>query len=185
MRNEKGQFTKGSHWREKKPYWDRDWLYQEYIVKQRSAAEIAQDFDCKENNILYFLSKHSIPRRTIEEARAIKYWGLAGDANGMYGRTGEENPNWRGGCTPERQALYASQEWADAVQEVWRQDQAACQRCGVKEQEHDGAFHIHHIVSFENEALRAVVGNLVLLCDQCHHFVHSKENIDGEWILDD
>ena len=62
----------------------------------------------------------------------MKYWGSAGDENGMYGRYGDLNPNWKGGTTPERQELYCSQEWVDVVQKVWRRDYAECQNCEVK-----------------------------------------------------
>ena len=165
-----------------KPYWDHDWLYQEYITKQRSAADIASDFECKENNILYFLAKLGIPRRTISEVRAVKYWGLSGEQNGMYGKTGVDNPRWRGGCTPERQALYSSQEWTEAAKTVWRRDSATCQRCKQSGQRYEGALHIHHIVSFANAALRTDPCNLVLLCDKCHWFVHSKKNTEGEFL---
>jgi len=196
MRDKKGRFKKGEraspktefkpgqHWREPKPYWDREWLYQEYVVKERSAADIATEFGCRDTNILYFLDKHNIPRRSISEARAVKHWSLSGEQNGMYGVTGEDNPHWKGGCTPERQALYSSQEWAEVVRVVWERDQATCQRCRAREQDHEGAFHIHHIVSFADETLRTESSNLVLLCDKCHWFVHSRENTEGEFISD-
>jgi len=163
-------------------YWDRNWLYQEYVVNQRSAADIASDFDCEESNILYFLGKHGIETRTVSEAREIKYWGLVGEQNGMYGKSGPDCPNWRGGITPERQAFYSSQEWSDAVRDVWKRDQAICQRCGVYANDHDGLFHIHHIVSFQCKELRAEIDNLVLLCDRCHWFVHSLENTEKEFL---
>jgi len=184
MRDKQGRFKKGHHWREPKLYWCRDWLYQEYVVNERSAADIASEFECNENNILYFLAKHNIPRRSMSDVRRVKHWGLFGEQNGMYGRTGEDNPHWRGGCTPERQALYASQEWAKAVRNVWKRDRATCQRCGKRKQDNEGLFHIHHIVPFGNEALRTEPSNLVLLCDKCHWFVHSRENTEGEFISD-
>jgi hypothetical protein len=177
------EFKPGQHWREPKPYWDRDWLYNEYVVKQRSASEIAGDFECKENNILHFLHKHQIPIRTMKEIRAIKYWDVSGPENGMYGRTGENNPNWKGGITPERQALYASLEWANAVKAVWARDQATCRRCKQPHHAHI-LFHIHHLISFEAVELRTETTNLVLLCKKCHSFVHSKGNINREFIRD-
>ena len=180
LRNDKGQFVKGHrHWREPKAYWDRDWLYHAYVVEQRSANEIASEFECKRNNILYWLHRHGIPVRTISQARAVKHWGLSGEANGMYGCTGEDNPNWRGGVTPERQALYCSEEWGKAVHQVWKRDEGACQRCGVQDAD---CYHIHHIVSFALVELRAEVSNLVLLCRSCHHFVHSRENTEQQFI---
>jgi thymidylate synthase (FAD) len=85
---------------------------------------------------------------------------------------------WKGGLTPERQALYASPEWVDAVKMVWARDNATCQKCGAHHNtaKSRGTFHIHHIVSFMVRELRADVDNLVLLCRDCHHWVHSKSN---------
>jgi len=176
------QFEDGEHWREEKPYWNEEWLRQEYVRKQRSMSEIAEEFDCTTNNIHYFLQKHEIERRDISEAREIKHWGAEGEENGMYEATGEDNPNWKGGVTPERQSFYSSQEWAEACQTVWKRDNATCQRCDVEHAEYNDDFHIHHIVSFKVEELRADPDNLVLLCEDCHHWVHSSDNEDNEFL---
>jgi len=164
-----------------KPYHDHEWLRIEYIEKQRAAAEIAIDCDVTENNILFFLSKFDIPRRAMDEIRALKYWGASGPDNPMYGQTGKDNPNWKGGISPDRQAFYESREWNRACQNVWKRDKAACQRCGVQA----GGLvemHIHHIVSFAVKELRADPNNLVLLCRDCHHFVHSTRNMENEFL---
>jgi hypothetical protein len=176
------QFEEGEHWREEKPYWNEEWLRREYVRKQRSAGEIAEGFDCTAANIRHFLRKHDIKRRDISEARAVKYWGAEGEENGMYGATGEDNPNWKGGVTPERQAFYSSREWAEACQTVWDRDGASCQRCGVRRSEHKDEFHIHHIVPFSIEQLRAEPDNLVLLCDQCHQWIHSSYNEQNKFL---
>ena len=94
----------------------------------------------------------------------------------MYGKTGEANPNWKGGVTPERQALYSSLEWAEVVKVVWARDKAICQRCG------EPGKHIHHIVSFAVPELRADADNLILLCRDCHSWVHSRKNTEGEFV---
>lgn len=188
MRNDKGQFTKGhhfspetefkkgQHWRPKKPYWDKDWLVSEYATKERSANDIASEFGITEAAILFWLRKHNILRREMSVIRANKYWGLAGEQNGMYGRTGENSSNWKGGVTPERQEFYISDEWKKACSEVYKRDNAQCQRCGNKDN-----LHVHHIVTFANKELRADINNLVLLCAKCHRFVHSKKNNNREY----
>jgi len=175
------EFKKGQHWRKPQLYWDRNWLYQEYIVEQKSTAQIANEQGCKENNILYFLKKHGIPTRTTAEVRAIKHWGASGPDNPMYGRTGASSTNWKGGCTPGRQALYSSREWAEVVRIVWARDKALCQRCGTKKQA-SNVFHIHHIVSFSAIELRVDPENLVLVCRMCHHWIHSKSNVHKEYM---
>lgn len=180
MRNKKGQFIKGTHWRSRKPYWNKEWLYREYITLCRSTCDIAKDFRCRDTNIQYFLKKYGIPTRTTAEARSIKYWGSSGIDNPMWNRKGELNPNWKGGISKERQAFYSSQEWELACSIVWKRDKATCQRCRVISTE-GIPFHIHHIKSFSIKELRADIKNLILLCEICHHFVHSKKNINKEF----
>lgn len=98
----------------------------------------------------------------------------------MKGRKGKDTPNWKGGLTPERQALYSSKDWSAVVKKIWSRDKAICQMCGKNHNTVDnrGTFHIHHIVSFDVKELRLNVDNLILLCRECHLWVHSKKNIN-------
>lgn len=105
------ELKKGQHWRSPQPFWQKEWLENEYINKKHSAKEIAKQFNTTVNNIYYWLKKHKIPRRKITEIRKIKYWGLRGEKNGMYGRRGELSPMWQGGNTPFRQQIYSKLEW--------------------------------------------------------------------------
>lgn len=101
----------------------------------------------------------------------------------MKGRKGADVPSWRGGVTPERQAFYSSQEWKAVVPMVWARDRKTCQHCGrVHGREDRGKFDIHHIVSFECRELRAELSNLVFLCEACHYWVHSNNNVDHLFI---
>jgi len=169
--------------RQPKLYWKEDWLFNEYAIKGRSASDIAKGFGCQENNILFFLSKFNIPRRTVSEARKIKKWAMCGKQNGMFGKSGKANPNWKGGITGDRQLFYLSKEWKVAVRKVWKRDKALCQRCRLRAfRKAYKEFHIHHIVSFSVIELRTEISNLILLCNSCHSFVHSKANIGREFI---
>ena len=181
--NARGQFVKGTHWRTSKPFWEKAWLEEEYIAKQRSTAEIGADFGLRDTAIQYWLRKHGIQARSVHEARQIKHWGCSGEDNPMFGKTGTQSKNWKGGITPLRQQLYSSLAWARAVEIVWERDKGLCQRCG----KYDGgeklkAFHIHHIVHFSHAPLVTEPGNLVLLCHKCHGFVHSKRNIHQQFL---
>lgn len=183
--NQETEFKKGQHWRDKKPFWDKEWCIENYCNQKRSCGDIAHEFGVTEAAVLYWIKKHGIDRRTISEARKIKKWGASGSDNPMWNRRGELNPNWMGGITPDRQAFYTSQEWKMACSAVWKRDNATCQRCEArKDDSPDMPFHIHHIVSFLDKDLRADPINLVLLCEACHHFVHSKRNINNEFIQD-
>ena len=158
-------------------------MKREYVTLGRTAADIASAFGITEAAILFWLRKHGIPRRTTREIRANKHWGLTGADNPMWNLRGELNPNWRGGGTPERQAFYASDGWRVACSAVWKRDNATCQRCRMhRDYSPDVPFHIHHVIPFGNKAHRADVSNLVLLCEVCHRFVHSRRNTSREYL---
>ncbi len=182
-RNAKGQFLPGTHWRQDQPFRHEDWLRREYSDLGRSAGDIARQFSFTENAILYWLHKHGIPRRDISSARKVKHWGSSGSDNPMWNKRGELNPRWLGGVTPQRQAFYTSREWKNACSFVWKRDEATCQRCGLlRGGRLDMPFHIHHIASFSVAKTRADPANLVLLCEVCHQFVHSRKNVDGNYL---
>lgn len=183
MRKANGQFEKGHHWREARPFREKDWLVDNYIAQRRSTGEIAAEFGTTDAAILFWLRKHGIPRRTVSEARGIKHWGQSGADNPMWNKRGELNPRWLGGVTPDRQAFYTSKEWKAACSFVWKRDKAACRRCALRRDDSpDMPFHIHHVVSFADKELRAEPSNLVLLCEACHQFVHSRENLTREYL---
>ena len=178
-----GQFKKGQHWREHVVFREKDWLIENYVLKKRSTGEIAQEFGVTDAAILFWLRKHGIQRRTVSEARDIKHWGLSGPDNPMWNRLGELNPRWLGGVTAERQAFYASQEWKSACSEVWKRDKETCQRCGLVHADDPCVpFHIHHVTSFSVKELRAEVSNLLLVCEPCHQWIHSRRNVNREYL---
>lgn len=181
MRNTKGQFLKGNHWRAHQPFRDKAWLVKHYCEDEISTGEIGKMFGVTDAAILFWLRRNGIKRRTVLEARKIKHWGNMGVDNPMWGKCGELNPRWQGGITPLRQAFYISQEWKKVCSATWERDKAKCQRCGLKCNT-DMPFHIHHIVSFKDAELRAKLSNLVLVCEACHHFIHSKRNKTNEFI---
>ena len=177
-----GQFQKGYTYREPKPYWDKYWLFNEYIIKGRSTQDIADEFKCRDNNIQYFLKKHNIKSRNMSEIRKIKRWGSLGKNNPMYGMSGKKNPNWKGGVSAERQRFYESRKWKRACLKVWKRDKAACVRCGKHRDILKNNLHVHHIRSFAHKETRANMDNLILVCVDCHRFIHSKKNVYHEYI---
>lgn len=178
-----GRFQKGQHWRSPQPWWDRSWLAEHYLTLGKSAADIAREGCVTENAILFWLKKHGIKTRSMQEVRAAKQWGASGENNPMWGKFGDLNPRWKGGVTAERQAFYASDEWRKACSAVWARDNATCCRCGVnRKSDPDVAMHVHHIQPFAVVAMRSAVDNLVLLCKPCHQFVHSRKNVLREYL---
>lgn len=183
IRDTNGRFLKGQHWRNPKLYWNKEWLENEYKNKLKPANQIAKENGCGENNIFIFLKKFNIKTRTMREIRSIKKWGLSGKTNGMYNRKGDLNPNWKGGITPERQLHYVSLEWKKSMKIAWKRDNESCKKCGIKrDNRHDKTHCVHHIVGFANKELRNNINNLTVLCKSCHNFVHSKLNINKEFM---
>jgi hypothetical protein len=103
----------------------------------------------------------------------------------MRGRRGAAHHGWKGGLTPEREATASTHEWKEAVKAVWARADAKCERCGTDYRSINReklAFDIHHIISFQHRPTRTVVDNLVLLCEPCHYWVHSKRNVDRSFL---
>lgn len=95
---------------------------------------------------------------------------LRGAANGMAGRTGSSNPNWKGGCSSERQRLYAGSAWRKLRRIVLARDRI-CTSCGDTTTRH-----LHHVKPWATHPeLRFDPDNVVLLCRTCHHDAHRKE----------
>lgn len=181
-RRANGQFAKGSHWRTPSPHWQRQWLITEYVVKARSSAEIAAEVGCKQNNIQFWLKKHGIPARTISQARSVKRWGATGAANPMFGKTGNLNPRYVDGSSPERQRLYVQSAGREFLKRVYARDGYRCRRCAAPKAG-PRSLHVHHVKPWAgNPTLRFDDTNAVTLCRPCHSWVHSKRNVAREWL---
>jgi 5-methylcytosine-specific restriction enzyme A len=177
-----GRFKKGAHWRPKKEHWGKEWLFNEYHNKQMSTSEIAKQVGCQEANILYWMRKHGIKRRTINEARKIKKWGSAGKQNGMYGRCGSKNPRWIDGSSTLRQTMYARSFWKELAKAVYERDGYKCLRCGATHTVKN-KLHAHHVKKWAgNPESRFELKNIVTICQSCHNFIHSKENTKNEFL---
>jgi hypothetical protein len=137
---------------------------------------------------------HKFPGRSLtpEHREAVRAARLA-DGHVPYlkdgqhwlkGVTGPDHPNWKGGTTPERQLFYSSPEWKAAIRAVWIRDRT-CRHCGTRPPRHGPKHnrgHVHHIVSFAVEALRTDLSNLVLLCADCHRWIHSRANTGRKFL---
>ena len=120
-------------------------------------------------------TKNKISKTRVER----KIPGNSGEKNGMFGIKGSLHHNWKGGCTPERQSVYASIEWSETVKKVWERDRGFCFKC----KEQFKKIHIHHIVSFSVPELRYELSNLMTLCPECHHWTHSNKNKNKDYIM--
>lgn len=93
--------------------------------------------------------------------------------------TGENSPTWTGG------KRHYTGNWYSARRQVRARDKYICQRCGITEKDYGKELSVHHIKkykSFENKNEANKLDNLVCLCEPCHRFVHSNQNVNKEWI---
>jgi hypothetical protein len=176
------EFKPGQHWRKPTPFRDEEWLKKNYVDLQRSAGEIATDFGVTDAAVIFWLKKHGIPRRTIAEARAIKHWGLTGSENPMHGKFGPLNHNYVDGSSPERSRMYARSEGKEFLRTALRIGGYKCAKCEAG-QAKANPLQVHHLKAWAgNPSLRFDLSNVAVLCRKCHLFVHSKKNINREFI---
>jgi len=180
-----GQFLKGEHWRTPQAFRRKDWLIEHYVKQSLSTGDIAKMFNVTKGAITFWLRRHDIPRRSTSEARKVKHWGAMGKDNPMFGKTGEMNPNWKGGVSPKRNRVYSRHNWKTIYSKVLERDKKHCRRCNEKiDYSVAKSFHVHHITPFQNGEAQSDfdINNLILLCDECHIFVHSKRNAENEYL---
>jgi hypothetical protein len=126
--------------------------------------------------------RHSEATRQLLSVKAMGRPGMVGPRNGMYGVHGPAHPSWKGGITPERQRVHRSEAWRLTAHLIYKRDRMTCRRCGTSLLHAGPAPHIHHRVSFSDPTLRFDLDNLVLLCQACHYWVHSRKNVRGEFL---
>jgi len=183
VRVNSGRFQKGQHWRQPSKHWDAVWLRSEYVVGGRSTGEIAAEVGTTDAAILYWLRKHGIPRRTVAQARSVKHWGVSGTSNPMHGKTGDANPRYVDGSSPERQRLYAQGVGKSFIRAILLRDKYRCCRCDAPKTT-PRSLHVHHMKPWAGNAeLRFDPSNVVTLCRGCHGWVHSRANTGREYLL--
>lgn len=158
-----------------------EWIKLANIPTRKRGSESSNCFKKGETSKFKGMKHTEETKKKLSEI-AIKDGRVPGydhKVNALKGKKGLEVHSWKGGKTPERQKVYSSEEWKNAVINVWHRDDAICQCCFKDHRKIDRSkekFHIHHIISFQVERYRCDVDNLVLLCEDCHRWVHGKEN---------
>lgn len=173
--------------RDPKRVWE--WIRDYSIPTRPRGTDYGQTFK-KGNESAFKGKKHSDKtKKTLSEISLKDGRVPWGKNNEPYwkGKKGKNHPSYKGGLTPERQSFYSSLEWIEVVKKVWKRDNAICQKCKKHHNEatNRGTFHIHHIISFQIKEFRAKLSNLVLLCEECHRWVHSSKNIEKNFIKED
>lgn len=157
------------------PFWNKDWLYNEYVIKKKSTGEIAREINVRYQTIWPWLKKHGITaRQTGVRGEKHPNFGKPGVNLGKkvpsLARFGKNNPNWKGGHGSYRDRLYANTKWRTIAQKVKKRD-AACKMCCSSNR-----CEIHHILPLAKYPLLGLeMNNLILLCYDCHKKIRNKE----------
>jgi len=172
---------------ERDPTTIRNWLQQAGVSLRPRGSDARQHFKAGQKlrlgirhtpEVVEKVRAASIARGAVPHLRNGQHW--------LKTAAPEDNPNWKGGATPERQEFYRSNEWKSACAAVWTRANACCERCHLDwrtvDRKTTPTFHVHHIVSFAVKELRAELSNLALLCRPCHLFVHSRANTGREFL---
>ena len=89
---------------------------------------------------------------------------------------GQNNPNWNGGHSPERQSAYARSAWKELAKSILKRDNYQCQKCGGRSEI------VHHRRQWSKyPEYRFTPSNLITLCKNCHKEIHKKKLIN--WLI--
>jgi len=148
--------SKGAKWHDGKNYTNSDWLQTEYIEKERSGHELAEECGVTPDTIYHWLERHEIQRRDY----------------GYF--VGEKHPAWNGGSEG---VLYGS-GWNESKKTAVRErDNFTCQdpNCSVTQKEyvveHGQKLDVHHLKKardVDDPEERNSMENLITLCRACH-----------------
>jgi uncharacterized protein YjcR len=185
---------------------DGEWLREEYVEKERTTVDIADECGCASSTVAKWLRRHRIETRSrgdptpgdlidegwlreeyVEKERTTRdiadecgcAFSTVGDWLRRHGikirpqhPEGEHHPNWNGGSQPYGPGWNASKR-----RTVRERDGHTCQdpACSVTQDDHlaqyDEKLHVHHLIKardLDDPEERNAAENLITLCRDCH-----------------
>ena len=147
-------------------YWNKEWLYKEYIKKQRSACDIAREFKCGDDVIIRRLKAFQIPVRGSRS-----WWTLKSKEKQSKSQSGSKNPMWRGGVSDKITEIRRSPKMKKWCRTIFERDNFQCKICGNNKDLN--AHHIYPIGYFPDLILE--INNGITLCKECHYKTYNIE----------
>jgi len=154
-----------------------DFCGREYIPKNKK-NQIYCSCEC--------YHKSCIGTHHTEEVKQIISLALAGEKHPLFGKCGEDSPNWKGGITPLNEAIRTLVIYENWRRQIFERDNFICQKCSDKK---GGNFQAHHIKSVSNiikennitilrEALMCNelwdLNNGITYCEDCHKLLKQR-----------
>lgn len=148
-----------------------DTLNRLYAEQGKSTTQIAKELGASVSAVMQGLKRFGIKRRSSGSQQGHKRLSLEARAKISQSRIGrflgEDNPNWKGGFTPDPERSRApAKKWSKQV----RLRDGICQCCGAFNN-----LHAHHIKRWKDyPELRYDLSNGVALCHACHEKAHGN-----------
>jgi hypothetical protein len=130
---------------------DFDWMWCQYIDKNRSLREIGQELDVKGDTIQRALTRLGITLKEYDKS----YW-----------MTGCRNPQWRGGDSTEYCYKFNT-KFKEQVRNKFNRKCFECNKIDVIKKHH-----VHHIDYNKNSICNGKEWAFVPLCAKCHNKTH-------------
>lgn len=109
---------------------------------------------------------------TLKHRALLRRIRIEEGQNGNGSFYGKNNPNWKGGITPENVKLRNCADYRIWRDKVFKRDNYTCQICGDNK---GSNLNSHHINPWsKNKELRYDVTNGITLCSVCHYKKHDK-----------
>lgn len=125
----------------------------------------------RSNNLINYGVEWNTQREEVKEKTINTIFSRYGDTLRIKFRdrfSGENNPRWKGGITPENERIRHSSEMNEWRNKIFKRDKYTCQCCGDSK---GGNLRAHHILNFSKyPELRFDIDNGITLCSNCHDF---------------
>jgi len=163
-------------------YRDRGWLKRHYHLLSLEQGEIANIAGVSKHTVRSWIRRHGLQKPLGSWTKGSRPW----NKNRKYRagwthdeatkkrlseqKSGEKNPQWRGGIT--KRAISIRQPLNKVKGEVFKRDDFACRLCGNNSKR----LTVHHVLPiWAAPQLAYDMDNLVTLCSSCHRSIGNRE----------
>lgn len=154
----------------------RGWVEAKNLLLSDKIFVIAKKCETCGNLMPFWKDKYCSMKCNTENTENIRKQGFKnkGKNNAMYGKTGKQHPQWKGG-----KIWWRGKEWDEIKKKIRKRDNFICQNCGMTEKEHiekfDQPLQVHHINPYRYSKNNDFE-NLITICCVCHKRIEGTSN---------